>query len=84
MSSTAEVVIVVPPPPGSLPESELVALVGRAKTGDREAFGVLAQHFYRMVSILAYQKVKNRADAEDLAVELAAYLDLQASAGRRA
>jgi RNA polymerase sigma-70 factor (ECF subfamily) len=52
-----------------LPREELKALVARAKSGDRAAFGVLVEHYYRMVSILAYQKVKNRADAEDLVQE---------------
>jgi RNA polymerase sigma-70 factor (ECF subfamily) len=59
----------VPAPASGLPEKELVALVARAKAGDRAAFDVLVEHYYRMVSILTYQKVKNRADAEDLVQE---------------
>jgi RNA polymerase sigma-70 factor (ECF subfamily) len=44
-------------------------LVARAKDGNRDAFGQLAERYYKMVSILAYQKTKNRADAEDVVQE---------------
>lgn len=44
-------------------------LVRLAKAGDREAFDALARRYYRMVSILALQKIRNRADAEDLVQE---------------
>ncbi|MBI3724404.1 sigma-70 family RNA polymerase sigma factor [bacterium] len=49
-----------------LPDNELVT---QAKGGNRDAFGQLADRYYRMVSILAYQKIKNRADAEDVVQE---------------
>lgn len=44
-------------------------LVDRARGGDREAFGVLALRYYRMVSTLAIQKTGHRADAEDIVQE---------------
>ena len=59
----------MPAPQSGLPPQELARLVGLAKTGDHEAFAVLVEQYYRMVSILAYQKVKNRTDAEDLVQE---------------
>jgi RNA polymerase sigma-70 factor (ECF subfamily) len=48
------------------PDKELVAL---SQKGDRAAFGVLCERYYSMVSILAWQKVRNRTDAEDLVQE---------------
>lgn len=45
------------------------ALVERAVEGDREAFGVLADRYYRMVWILAFQKTRHRSDAEDIVQE---------------
>ncbi|MEZ0229846.1 MAG: RNA polymerase sigma factor [Planctomycetota bacterium] len=48
------------------PDKELVAL---SQKGDRAAFGVLCERYYSMVSILAYQKIRNRTDAEDLVQE---------------
>lgn len=59
----------MPAPSSGLPPHELAALVGKAKGGDHEAFAVLVDHYYRMVSILAYQKVRNRTDVEDLVQE---------------
>jgi RNA polymerase sigma-70 factor (ECF subfamily) len=44
-------------------------LVERALRGDREAFGALAERYYRMLSVLALQKTGNRADAEDIVQE---------------
>ncbi|MBX3469989.1 MAG: sigma-70 family RNA polymerase sigma factor [Planctomycetes bacterium] len=44
-------------------------LVERALQGDREAFGQLAERYYRMVSVLAIQKTGHRADAEDIVQE---------------
>jgi RNA polymerase sigma-70 factor (ECF subfamily) len=43
--------------------------VTRAQGGDGKAFGELAERYYRMVSILAVQKLRNRADAEDVVQE---------------
>jgi RNA polymerase sigma-70 factor (ECF subfamily) len=51
------------------PQPSDAELVGRAKGGDRAAFGQLAERYYRMVSVLAFQKVRNRADAEDAVQE---------------
>ena len=50
------------------PESDH-ALVERTLTGDREAFGHLAERYYRMISVLALQKTGHRADAEDIVQE---------------
>ncbi len=41
----------------------------RSQGGDREAFGLLCERYYQMVTILAYQKIRNRTDAEDLVQE---------------
>lgn len=41
----------------------------RALQGDREAFGVLAARYYRMISVLALQRTGHRTDAEDIAQE---------------
>jgi RNA polymerase sigma-70 factor, ECF subfamily len=48
------------------PDAELVA---RALRGDADSFGVLAERYYRMISVLAYQKTGHRADAEDIVQE---------------
>lgn len=53
------------PAPGPL-DKDLVAL---SQKGDREAFGHLCERYYSMVSILAYQKIRNRTDAEDIVQE---------------
>ncbi|MBL4849121.1 MAG: sigma-70 family RNA polymerase sigma factor [Planctomycetes bacterium] len=45
------------------------ALVERAVGGDKDAFGLLAERYYRMISVLAYQKTGHRADAEDIVQE---------------
>lgn len=50
------------------PESDHV-LVERTIQGDREAFGALAERYYRMISVLAIQKTGHRADAEDIVQE---------------
>jgi RNA polymerase sigma-70 factor, ECF subfamily len=44
-------------------------LVERAVGGDKDAFGVLAERYFRMISVLAYQKTGHRADAEDIVQE---------------
>jgi RNA polymerase sigma-70 factor (ECF subfamily) len=44
-------------------------LVQRTLDGDKDAFGVLAQRYYRMISVLALQKTGHRADAEDIVQE---------------
>jgi RNA polymerase sigma-70 factor, ECF subfamily len=44
-------------------------LVERALQGDREAFGQLAERYYRMISTLALQRTNHRADAEDIVQE---------------
>ncbi len=41
----------------------------RALAGDADAFGVLAERYYRMISVLALQKTGQRADAEDIVQE---------------
>src|SRR4051812_8724827 len=51
--------------PGPL-DKDLVAL---SQKGDRAAFGQLCERYYSMVSILAYQKIRNRTDAEDVVQE---------------
>ena len=45
------------------------ALVELALGGDAEAFGALAERYYRMISVLALQKTGHRADAEDIVQE---------------
>lgn len=45
------------------------ALVERALNGDKDAFGALAERYFRMISVLAYQKTGHRADAEDIVQE---------------
>lgn len=44
-------------------------LVQRSLDGDKDAFGQLAERYYRMISVLAYQKTGHRADAEDIVQE---------------
>jgi RNA polymerase sigma-70 factor (ECF subfamily) len=44
-------------------------LVRRALAGDRGAFGDLVERYERVVGVLAFQKVGNRTDAEDVAQE---------------
>lgn len=53
----------MPPDPS---DQDLVAL---ALDGDAEAFGALAERYYRMISVLALQKTGHRADAEDIVQE---------------
>ena len=44
-------------------------LVERTLNGDKEAFGLLAERYFRMISVLAYQKTGHRSDAEDIVQE---------------
>ena len=44
-------------------------LVERTLNGDKEAFGILAERYFRMLSVLAYQKTGHRSDAEDIVQE---------------
>ena len=44
-------------------------LVESTLGGDTDAFGELADRYYRMISVLAYQKTGHRTDAEDLVQE---------------
>jgi RNA polymerase sigma-70 factor (ECF subfamily) len=56
-----------PPPTGPVESDH--DLVERSLQGDRDAFGQLAERYYRMVSVLALQKTGHRADAEDIVQE---------------
>ncbi|MBI3726544.1 hypothetical protein HY251_21680 [bacterium] len=47
-------------------DAELVAVT---RAGSKDAFGQLADRYYRMVSILACQKIKSRSDVEDVVQE---------------
>jgi RNA polymerase sigma-70 factor (ECF subfamily) len=49
-------------------------LVGRAKGGDREAFGTLVEKHYGFVYRAAYRWCGKKADAEDIAQEVCARL----------
>ena len=42
------------------------SLVERSKAGDREAFGELVERYGRMISVLVFQKVGRRDEAEDI------------------
>lgn len=44
-------------------------LAQRAQNGDSEAFGILVRRYLSTISLLAYQKVGHRNDAEDIAQE---------------
>ncbi|MCA8920846.1 MAG: RNA polymerase sigma factor [Planctomycetes bacterium] len=44
-------------------------LVARALEGDRASFGRLADRYFRMLWVLAYQKTQSSADADDLVQE---------------
>jgi RNA polymerase sigma-70 factor (ECF subfamily) len=44
-------------------------LVQRTLDGEKDAFGHLAERYYRMISVLAYQKTGHRSDAEDIVQE---------------
>jgi RNA polymerase sigma-70 factor (ECF subfamily) len=54
------------PPPYDPPDD---VLVERTLNGDKEAFGELAERYFRMISVLAYQKTRHRTDAEDIVQE---------------
>jgi RNA polymerase sigma-70 factor (ECF subfamily) len=49
---------------------ELRALVVRAQSGDREAFGELAQRFERAVYLTALRRLNNDAEAQELTQEV--------------
>lgn len=49
-------------------------LVGRARDGDREAFGALVERHYGFVYRAAYRWCGKKADAEDIAQEVCARL----------
>jgi RNA polymerase sigma-70 factor (ECF subfamily) len=49
-------------------------LIGRAKGGDREAFGTLVERHYGFVYRAAYRWCGRKADAEDIAQEVCARL----------
>jgi RNA polymerase sigma-70 factor (ECF subfamily) len=55
--------------PGPEERADDRTLVGRATRGDREAFGALVQRHQDRVFNLAYQVVRNREDALDVAQE---------------
>jgi RNA polymerase sigma-70 factor (ECF subfamily) len=55
--------------PSRLDPKEDAALVTRTLAGDRAAYGELASRYGRLVAVIAYQRVRNRADAEDIAQE---------------
>ena len=57
-------------------------LVRRTLAGDREGFGALCDRYARMVGVLAFQKVGNVTDAEDVAQE--AFLKAYAALGELA
>ncbi len=44
-------------------------LVRKTLAGDREAFGTLVERYERLLGVLAFQKVGNRGEAEDVAQE---------------
>ena len=56
-------------PPEEPPPVPDHVLVERTLQGDRDAFGLLAERYYRMVSVLAIQKTGHQADAEDIVQE---------------
>lgn len=58
-----------PSPEERLPGVTDGELVRRALAGDRGAFGELVGRYERIVGVLAFQKVGNHADAEDVAQE---------------
>lgn len=62
-SGPAPTIALVPP---AEPDHRLVE---RALRGERAAFDVLAERYYRMISVLAYQKTGHRTDAEDIVQE---------------
>jgi RNA polymerase sigma-70 factor (ECF subfamily) len=47
-----------------------LALAGRAREGDREAFGLLVERHYDFIHRVAWRWAGNRADAEDIAQEV--------------
>jgi RNA polymerase sigma-70 factor (TIGR02952 family) len=52
-----------------VPTTDVWALVGRAQSGDAEAFGELYDHYVAMVHRYAYHRVGDRATAEDVTSE---------------
>lgn len=59
-------------------------LVDAAKTGDREAFAVLASHYYRSIYHLALRITRNHEDAEDSCQEalMKAYCNMRVFQGK--
>lgn len=55
-------------------EASDLALVGRARDGDRRAFGELVERHYGFVYRVAYRWCGNKPDAEDIAQEVCARL----------
>lgn len=49
---------------------EITTLVNRAKAGDREAYGALAEHFQPTVYAVALARLRNPAEAQELAQEV--------------
>lgn len=48
---------------------DLTVLVSQARSGNKEAFGKLVEHYQRRIFAVAYGVVGNRQDAEDLTQE---------------
>jgi RNA polymerase sigma-70 factor (ECF subfamily) len=48
---------------------EDATLVKKALQGNREAFGILVDRYWRIISVLAFQKIGNAEDAEDIVQE---------------
>ncbi len=50
--------------------SELISLVCAAQLGDREAFGELVERFERTIYAIAYRRLSNHAEAQELVQEV--------------
>ena len=50
-------------------ETEDAALVKATLEGDRGAFGTLIDRYWKIISVMVYQKLGNRQDAEDVVQE---------------
>jgi RNA polymerase sigma-70 factor (ECF subfamily) len=64
-------------------QNEEIALVAKARAGDRQAYRVLVERYQQRVYAIAYQVLKNQADAEDVAQEafVKAFLSLKSFRG---